>query len=100
MTTTRSNADLGTADDITALDRSKYAHPSQVRGRDKFLDIVHPWMPMSLSGWERAMRAVDRSDRVKSAPEIWGYWIPEPALLVGPRDAPRLQRYVLNWLRA
>ena len=46
------------------------------------------------------MRAVDRSDLAKPAPEVWGYWIPEPALLLGPQDPVRLQRYVMNWLRA
>ena len=32
--------------------------------------------------------------------EIWGYWILEPALLLGPKDPVHLQHYVLNWLRA
>ncbi|KAI1783517.1 hypothetical protein LXA43DRAFT_903422, partial [Ganoderma leucocontextum] len=86
--------------DILARDRSTLAHPSQVRGRDKFIDVAHPWMPPSLPSWDGAMRAVDRSDRAKPAPEIWGYWIPEPALLLGPKDPARLQRYVMNWLRA
>ncbi|KAI1781815.1 hypothetical protein LXA43DRAFT_1156523 [Ganoderma leucocontextum] len=85
---------------LLAQDRTNSVHPSQVRGRDKFLDVPHPWMPPSLPSWDVAMRAVDRSDQAKPAPEIWGYWIPEPALLLGPKDPVRLQRYVLNWLRA
>lgn len=57
-----------------------------------------PWMPPSLPSWERAMRAVDRSD--KARPGRWGYWIPEPGLLLGPKDPMRLQTYLMNWLRA
>ena len=46
------------------------------------------------------MRAVDRSGLAKLADELWGYWIPEPARLLGPRDHARVKRYVLNWLIA
>ena len=79
---------------------SKFVHPSHLRGRDKFRDPSHPWMPPSLPVWDRAMRAVDRSQVAKPADEMWGYWIPEPALLLGGKDPTRQRRYLLNWLRA
>ena len=31
--------------------------------------------------------------------DIWGYWFPEPALLVGPKDEARQLRYLTNWVR-
>lgn len=34
------------------------------------------------------------------ADEIWGYWIPDPALLLGPKDELRQRRYLTNWVRA
>lgn len=55
-------------------------------------------MPPPSVSWARALRTVDRSD--KARPGRWGYWIPEPALLLGPKDPARLQTYVMNWLRA
>ena len=81
-----------------AHSRDRKTHPSQVRGRDKFVDVSHPWMPPLLASWARAMQTVDRSD--KARPGKWGYWIPEPGLLLGPKDPARMQTYVMNWLRA
>ena len=43
------------------------------------------------------MQAVDRSAPAKDP--IWGYWIPEPALLLGPQERTRVNRYIMNWLR-
>nr|VWP01367.1 Dehydrogenase with different specificities [Ganoderma boninense] len=39
-------------------------------------------------------------NNVVARPGRWGYWIPEPGLLLGPKDPMRLQRYVMSWLRA
>ena len=44
------------------------------------------------------MLAVDRSE--KARPGRWGYWIPDPGLLLGPQNPKRLQTYLMNWLRA
>ena len=44
------------------------------------------------------MLAVDRSE--KARPGRWGYWIPDPGLLLGPKNPRRLQTYLMNWLRA
>lgn len=31
---------------------------------------------------------------------MWGYWVPEPALLVAPRTRERQVDYLTNWIRA
>ncbi|PIL34351.1 hypothetical protein GSI_03126 [Ganoderma sinense ZZ0214-1] len=85
---------------MLAQDRTALAHVSQIRGRDKFLDPTHPWMPPALPSWDRAMRAVDRSAPALPATELWGYWIPEPALLLGPKDPVRARHYLFNWILA
>lgn len=46
------------------------------------------------------MQNVDRSAPAREAASTWGYWIPEPALLVGPADRSRQVRYLTNWVRA
>lgn len=74
-------------------------HPSQVRGRDKFAEFAHHWMPAAIPAWKRAMQIVDRTQKARPADEIWGYWIPEPAILVSPNDMAKVERYILNWLR-
>ncbi|KAI1782075.1 hypothetical protein LXA43DRAFT_1104832 [Ganoderma leucocontextum] len=75
-------------------------HPSQIRGRDKFAEFAHRWMPRAIPAWERAMQSVDRTEKARATNEIWGYWIPEPAILVSPTDQAKVERHVLNWLRA
>ena len=57
-------------------------------------------MPAGIPAWMRAMQMVDRTVKARPANEIWGYWIPEPAILVSPNDAAKVERHVLNWLRA
>lgn len=56
-------------------------------------------MPPALPAWESAMRSVDRSAPAKRQEDLWGYWIPEPALLLGPQQVERTRRYLVNWLR-
>ena len=53
-------------------------------------------MPAVLPVWSRALSEVDRSE---PPPEVWYYWLPEPALVIGSSVQDRLERYVLNWLR-
>ena len=86
------------SDQGASQSRSRKVHPSHYRGRDKFLEVSHPWMPAALASWACSMGAVDRSGKV--TPGRWGYWIPEPGLLLGPKDPLRLQKYVMSWLRA
>ena len=45
------------------------------------------------------MQSVDRTGKQKESHELWGYWVPEPAILVGPKDENRLKMYMWNWLR-
>ena len=77
----------------------KVPHPSHSRGRDKFVDPVHAWMPPALPAWREALAAVDRSRPAKRGQGLWGYWIPEPALLLGPKTEERARRYLAHWLR-
>ncbi|PIL29557.1 hypothetical protein GSI_08365 [Ganoderma sinense ZZ0214-1] len=75
------------------------AHRSQTRGVNKFEAVNHPWMPAPLETWQHAMSRVDLSKPARPQNEIWGYWIPEPGLLLRPQSTDRLHRYVFNWLR-
>ncbi|KAH9855855.1 hypothetical protein C2E23DRAFT_866479 [Lenzites betulinus] len=74
-------------------------NPSQVRGVNKFLPTEHEWMPQRLAAWNDAMAAVDLSAPAKPQSQMWGYWIPEPGLLLRPQTQDRLHRYVVNWVR-
>ncbi|KAI0693308.1 hypothetical protein C8T65DRAFT_585856 [Cerioporus squamosus] len=74
-------------------------HASQTRGTNKFEHFEHPWMPNELPAWQEAMRTVDLSQPARPNPEIWGYWIPEPALLLRPKTTDRRDRYIMTWLR-
>ncbi|KAI0350259.1 hypothetical protein OH77DRAFT_1413343 [Trametes cingulata] len=74
-------------------------HASTIRGRDKFLEYDHRWMPPPLPAWKEAMESTDRSGLAKPSADLWGYWVPEPALLVGSLSNDRVERYIMNWLR-
>ncbi|TFK81366.1 hypothetical protein K466DRAFT_604560 [Polyporus arcularius HHB13444] len=74
-------------------------HASQTRGVNKFERFEHPWMPKELPAWQDAMRSVDLTQPARPNPEIWGYWIPEPALLLRPQSTDRRDRYIRTWLR-
>ena len=75
------------------------AHRSQVRGRNKFEPFKHPWMPRPAAPWSDAMSRVDLSRPARPSREIWGHWLPEPALLVGPKSDERRDKYFMSWLR-
>ena len=45
------------------------------------------------------MTRVDLTQPAKPQDQIWGYWIPEPGLLLRPKTTDRLHRYLFNWLR-
>lgn len=66
--------------------------------RDKFRDPAHKWMPASIPAWAEALLNIDRSSAI-SRTDMWRYWFPEPALLLGPLDSDRLGRYICNWTR-
>ncbi len=44
------------------------------------------------------MANVNRSSPARRG-QLWGYWVPEPALLLGPKTMERSTRYLMNWLR-
>ncbi|KAI0739754.1 hypothetical protein C8Q80DRAFT_1222075 [Daedaleopsis nitida] len=74
-------------------------HPSQARGVNKFIDPDHEWIPKVLAGWAEAMSTVDLSQPARPNFKIWGYWTPEPAMLLRPKTTDRRDRYILTWLR-
>ncbi len=76
----------------------KKPHASQVRGRNKFEPYQHAYMPPSMEAWQYAMGSVDLSQPARPSAEIWGYWIPEPALFLAANE-DRANRYFINWLR-
>ncbi|EJF62122.1 hypothetical protein DICSQDRAFT_169692 [Dichomitus squalens LYAD-421 SS1] len=57
-------------------------------------------MPPPIPSGSEAMSTVDRSMPARAADQLWGYWIPEPALLLGAKDEARQIRYLTNWVRA
>ena len=56
-------------------------------------------MPNPIPSWGESLSMVNRSMSAPASCEIWGYWFPEPALLVGPKDEARQLRYLTNWVR-
>ena len=82
-----------------AIDPSTAPHRSQIRGRNKFEPFKHPWMPRPAGPWADAMSRVDLSRPARPSGEIWGHWLPEPALLVGPKADERRDKYFMSWLR-
>ncbi|KAI1797038.1 hypothetical protein LXA43DRAFT_878901 [Ganoderma leucocontextum] len=78
---------------------SSTPHPSQIRGRDKFQEFPHRWMPPPILSWSEALCAVDRSMAARTSDQLWGYWIPELALVLGPKDDQRQGRYCHGFSR-
>lgn len=75
-------------------------HPLQIRGRDKFVEFLHKWMPLPIPSWSQALAAVDRSMPAQPSDQLWGYWVPKPALVLGLKDEDRQRRYLTNWIHA
>lgn len=78
--------------------RGSIPHPSQVRSWDKFLEFSHKWMPPPIPSWSEALSGVDRSMLARPSDQLWGYWISEPTLVLGPQDEDRQQHYLMNWI--
>ena len=53
-------------------------------------------MPNPIPSWGELLSMVNRSMSAPASCKIWGYWFPEPALLVGPKDEARQLRYLTN----
>ena len=75
------------------------AHPSQIRGRNKFEPFAHEWVTPVVDSWKWALSTVDLSTPARPGSEIWGRWLPEPATLLGSANVERRDRYIINWLR-
>lgn len=59
------------------------------------MDPLHCWIPTGIKTWSDALAAVDCS--VPSTGK-WEYWIPDPALFVGPQTEGKKQQYISKWL--
>ncbi|KAG1840801.1 hypothetical protein F4604DRAFT_1939905 [Suillus subluteus] len=68
--------------------------------RNKWQDPDTPYLPPLNLHWEAAMKiAIKDQSRIHTPYVIdRGYRFPEPALLIGPKLAERLQVYLVNWL--
>lgn len=66
---------------------------------NKFAEFVHEWMPGAMDSWRAAMDSVDLSHCARPNSQIWGYWVPEPAMLLRPQTVERRDRYIMTWLR-
>ncbi|KAI0696702.1 hypothetical protein BC835DRAFT_1414094 [Cytidiella melzeri] len=77
-----------------------YRQPVQHKnaGRSRFEDKPSPRIPPLLSAWENVLVKLDTSRMVTPPSGSWGFWVPEPALVVGPANPDRVRHYVLNWL--
>lgn len=49
--------------------------------------------------WKDALSSLDRARPALRGSALWGYWVPEPSLLLGPQNIERTTRYLRNWLR-
>ena len=73
--------------------------PSQVRGRNKFEPYKHEFMPDPVQVWADAMASIDLSRPARPGNEIWGRFVPEPSLILGPQTVEKRRRFMLSWLR-
>lgn len=74
--------------------------PPATHGRNKWLEYTHPWMPRAIPSWRHAMDVVEHHPAIRRTGPVWGYWVPEPALLVSPQTRARQLCYLTNWIRA
>ncbi|KAF7360831.1 hypothetical protein MSAN_01112400 [Mycena sanguinolenta] len=70
--------------------------PGPNGGRDKFAPLARDEMPPSISVWENALKAVDRTVAPRSSRGNGGYVFPEPALVVSSEDVARRQHQLYN----
>ncbi|KAG1855260.1 hypothetical protein F4604DRAFT_1685744 [Suillus subluteus] len=77
------------------------ARPAQSgESRNKWQDPDTPYLPLPNLHWEAAMKIALKDQSHIHTPYVIdrGYRFPEPALLLGPKVAERLQVYLANWL--
>jgi hypothetical protein len=79
------------------------SQPNRTGGRDKFLPLESPLAPFSISVWNTALQAVDRSPSClfsESASNHLGcYAFPDPGLFITPVTNEKKSRFIGTWLR-
>lgn len=55
-------------------------------------------MPLGIMTWIDGLKAVDRRGTTVSTHDVWPYWFPEPAMVIGSNSIARRKRAVRNWL--
>ncbi|THG97163.1 hypothetical protein EW026_g4788 [Hermanssonia centrifuga] len=76
------------------LSKSRTAKPPKIRGMDKFVIIEHVRVPQPVKTWSTALANVNRAI---TPANNWGYWLPEPHILVGPEGTDRARNCLRNW---
>ncbi|PSR71685.1 hypothetical protein PHLCEN_2v12441, partial [Hermanssonia centrifuga] len=74
--------------------KSSATKAPKIRGMNKFLVIQHDRIPQAVNVWATALAKVNRA---KTPANNWGYWLPEPHMLVGPDGINRARNYLRNW---
>ncbi|KAH0834936.1 hypothetical protein J3R83DRAFT_10626, partial [Lanmaoa asiatica] len=81
------------------LTQTQSTGAKQNGGRDKWLEVREPEMPLSFNIWANAMQRVDKDPtRVKKNMVDQGYHVPEPALFVTCQSPERRKLFMTNWL--
>lgn len=81
---------------MSSLGLEKRADTGGGAGRDPFTVPSGGLFPKPLEAFKEALASLDKSYQKAGK---WHYFVPEPALVVGPTDEARRLRYVQNWCR-
>ncbi|KAJ3556197.1 hypothetical protein NM688_g2158 [Phlebia brevispora] len=73
---------------------ARHIPPSE---QEKYKPFSHEYLPPPISTWEDALTRI-KLEAFQGA-EPWGYWVPEPRVLVNTKEDERHVRYIGNWLR-
>ncbi|PSR82134.1 hypothetical protein PHLCEN_2v6126 [Hermanssonia centrifuga] len=74
--------------------KNKVTNTPNIRGMNKFVVSANTRTPRPVNVWAIALANVDRA---KATANTWGYWVPEPHILVGSEGILRVQNYLRNW---
>lgn len=66
--------------------------------KKKFEPFVHSYFPPPLSAWQTALSSVSPVHKL-ALDNQWGYWVPEPRIVVALSTAERRKQHVHNWVR-
>lgn len=85
------------------LDQPRHKRPTKTipaqttSNRDKFVEEENAMFPPRIPVWSENLAKVDRSVEPTGRIE---YFVPEPALIIGPKDPNSRERYLFNWVKA